>query len=47
MNHDQHTPGDPPDQKQGGGHGKHGLLMMLACCAPMVLVFVLIALKVF
>ena len=44
-----------PEQPQGGGHGGdghggdgggHGVLMMIACCVPMVLIFVLIALKV-
>jgi hypothetical protein len=29
-----------------GAHGGHGLLAMLACCIPMVAVFVLIALRV-
>lgn len=31
---------------QGEGHAGHGALAMLACCIPMVLVFVLIGLKV-
>jgi hypothetical protein len=46
MSHGQHTPGDPEDGKQAGGHGKHGMLLMAACCIPMVLIFVLIGLKV-
>lgn len=33
-----------PEQPEGGGHGRHGVLMMIACCVPMVVVFVLIAL---
>ena len=28
------------------GHGGHGLLAMIACCVPMVAIFVLAALKV-
>lgn len=27
-----------------GGHGGRGVLMMIACCVPMVAIFVLIAL---
>lgn len=46
MNHSQHNQGDPKDQKESGGHGKHGVLLMIACCVPMVLIFVLIGLKV-
>lgn len=46
MNHGAGTPGDQRNGKDGGGHGKHGLLAMAACCIPMVLVFVLIGLKV-
>jgi len=46
MNHGDHTGSDPQDPKEAGGHGKHGILMMIACCVPMVVVFVLIGLKV-
>lgn len=46
MNHGARTPGDQKDDQEGGGHGKHGLLAMAACCIPMVLIFVLIGLKV-
>ena len=39
---------DGPDIGQGGGHdhGKHGVLAMVACCAPMVAIFLLVAFKV-
>lgn len=37
---------DGPDQTPGGGHGKHGLWAMVACCIPMILVLVLIALRI-
>lgn len=48
MSHGRHgsPPGDEQNPKQAGGHGKHGVLKMIACCVPMVLVFVLIGLKV-
>jgi hypothetical protein len=29
-----------------GGHAGHGFWAMLACCAPMIVIFSLIALKV-
>ena len=42
-----------PERRQSGGdlggehngHGGHGVLMMIACCIPMVVIFVLIALE--
>lgn len=36
------------DTKKGGGHGHggHGMLAMLACCIPMVVLFVLLGFKV-
>lgn len=35
------------EQRDGhGGHGGHGFWAMVACCAPMVVIFALIALKV-
>jgi len=30
----------------GGGHRGHGFWAMVACCVPMIIIFVLIALKV-
>ena len=38
--------GQKPPQNRGHGHGRHGILAMIACCIPMVLIFLLIALKV-
>lgn len=38
--------GHDDTEKAGGGHGGHGLLAMVACCVPMIVVFALIALKV-
>ena len=35
--------GDPGGDP--GGHGAHGVLLMIACCLPMVAIFVLIALE--
>ena len=36
-----------PDKPNGdGGHGRQGIWMMVACCVPMVVIVVLIALKV-
>ncbi len=32
---------EPPN-----GHGRHGIWMMVACCVPMVVLIVLLALKV-
>lgn len=37
----QHDAGDTPH----GGHGKHGLLAMVACCIPMVVILVLLLLR--
>ena len=34
------------DPKNGNGHGRHGVLAMIACCIPMVVIIVLIGLKV-
>ena len=34
------------ESETGHGHGRHGLLAMVACCVPMVVLIVLIALKV-
>lgn len=33
------------DPGNEGGGMRHGVLAMIACCVPMVLIFVLIALK--
>ena len=30
-----------------GGHAGHGFSAMVACCVPMIVIFALIALKVF
>ena len=39
---------DGPNIGQGGGHGhgRHGLLAMIACCIPMVVLLVLAAFRV-
>ncbi len=39
---------DSPKLEEGGGHGhgRHGLLAMIACCIPMIAILVLVAFKV-
>ena len=41
--HDRHS---AAATENGGGHGGHGWLAMLACCIPMIAIFVLIGLRV-
>lgn len=38
--------GDIEKHEGHAGHGGHGFWAMLACCLPMIVIFVLIALKV-
>lgn len=35
-----------PRAGNGHGHGRHGVLAMIACCIPMIAIIVLIGLKV-
>lgn len=37
--------GDRESAGSGEGHGKHGVLAMIACCIPMIAVIVWIALR--
>lgn len=41
------TPAERLARNDGDRHSSHGLLLMLACCVPMIVVFTLIALKPF